>query len=202
MVSQIILLKKLNIIIEIVIGDSKMSERPGRSSSVIGPAGQPLNVDNLPPRDTVRWVIRRKAEVVTAVRNGLISMDDACERYRLSVEEFLNWEKLVSAHGLAACGSRELRCTGNLSAMTILPKGCPRTGSAKALRIADQGIRAQPKMPYDGPSTPVFEDSFLADISAGERVAKKWSLRQTGLFVVAVSTVLWGVIIFVVWQMT
>ncbi len=77
-----------------------MSERPGRSSGVIGPAGQPLTVDNLPPRDTVRWVIRRKAEVVTAVRNGLISMDDACERYRLSVEEFLNWERLVSAHGL------------------------------------------------------------------------------------------------------
>ncbi len=77
-----------------------MSERPGRSSGVIGPAGQPLTVENLPPRNTVRWVIRRKAEVVTAVRNGLISMDDACGRYRLSVEEFLDWEKLVSAHGL------------------------------------------------------------------------------------------------------
>ena len=77
-----------------------MSERPGRSNSVIGPAGQPLNVDNLPPRDTVRWVIRRKAEVVTAVRNGLIGLDEACERYRLSVEEFLNWEQLVNAHGL------------------------------------------------------------------------------------------------------
>jgi hypothetical protein len=48
----------------------------------------------------VRWVIRRKAEVVTAVRNGLIGMDDACERYRLSVDEFLNWEQLVNAHGL------------------------------------------------------------------------------------------------------
>ncbi len=77
-----------------------MSERPGRSNSVIGPAGQPLNIDNLPPRDTVRWVIRRKAEVVTAVRNGLIGLDEACERYRLSVEEFLNWEQLVNAHGL------------------------------------------------------------------------------------------------------
>ncbi len=94
------LAEKRIIVIEFVIGDSNMSERPDRSSSVIGPAGQPLNVDNLPPRDTVRWVIRRKAEVVTAVRNGLISMDDACERYRLSVEEFLNWEKLVSAHGM------------------------------------------------------------------------------------------------------
>ncbi len=77
-----------------------MSERPGRSSGVIGPAGQPLTVENLPPRDTVRWVIRRKAEVVAAVRNGLIGMDEACERYRLSVEEFLNWERLVNAHGL------------------------------------------------------------------------------------------------------
>jgi hypothetical protein len=85
---------------KVVIEEPKMSERPGRSDSVIGPAGQPLTVDNLPPRDTVRWVIRRKAEVVAAVRNGLISMDDACERYRLSVEELPNWEKLVRAHGL------------------------------------------------------------------------------------------------------
>jgi hypothetical protein len=67
---------------------------------VIGPAGQPLTVETLPPRNTVRWVIRRKAEVVAAVRNGLIGMDEACERYRLSAEEFLNWERLVNTHGL------------------------------------------------------------------------------------------------------
>ena len=90
------LVKKLNM----VIGESKMSEWPGRSNGVIGPAGQPLTVENLPPRNTVRWVIRRKAEVVAAVRNGLIGLDEACERYRLSVEEFLNWERLVNAHGL------------------------------------------------------------------------------------------------------
>ncbi len=56
-------------------------------------------------------------------------------------------------------------------------------------------------MPYDDPSTPVLDDNLLADISAGECVAKTWPLRQTGLFVVTMSTVLWGVIIFVVWQM-
>ncbi len=84
-----------------------MSELPGRSRCVIGPVGQPLNVDNLPPRDTVRWVIRRKAEVVTAVQNGLIGMDEACERYHLSLEEFLKWEKLVNAHGM--CGLRTTR---------------------------------------------------------------------------------------------
>ncbi len=75
-------------------------ERPGRAEIVIGPAGKPLTVESLPPENTVRWVIMRKAVVVSAVRNGLIGLDDACERYKLSIEEFLNWERLVNAHGL------------------------------------------------------------------------------------------------------
>jgi hypothetical protein len=77
-----------------------MSERPSRPSSVIGPAGKPLTIESLPPPNTIRWVIRRKAEVVVAVRNGLIGLDDACETYRLSAEEFLNWEQLIAEHGL------------------------------------------------------------------------------------------------------
>jgi hypothetical protein len=56
-------------------------------------------------------------------------------------------------------------------------------------------------MPFDSPSTPVPEDNLQADIATSERVAKKWSLRQTGLFAVTTSTMLWGVIIFVVWQL-
>ena len=76
------------------------SERPSRPNGVIGPTGKPLTVENLPPADTERWVIRRKAEVVAAVRNGLIGQDDACERYRMSAEEFLNWEQLMVADGL------------------------------------------------------------------------------------------------------
>ncbi len=56
------------------------SERPGRPIGVIGPTGKPLTVNNLPPAGTKRWVIRRKAEVVAAVRNGLIDLEEACER--------------------------------------------------------------------------------------------------------------------------
>jgi hypothetical protein len=58
------------------------------------------SLDSLPPTDTKRWVIRRKAEVVAAVRAGLISLEDACARYTLSVEEFLSWQRLVDSHGL------------------------------------------------------------------------------------------------------
>jgi len=59
-----------------------------------------VSVDSLPPPDTKRWVIRRKAEVVAAVRAGVISLEEACRRYRLSIEEFLSWQRLVDSHGL------------------------------------------------------------------------------------------------------
>ncbi len=77
-----------------------MSDWPSRPNGVTGPTGKPLTVESLPPPDTKRWVIRRKAEVVAAVCNGLIGLDEACERYQLSAEEFLNWEQLIAAHGL------------------------------------------------------------------------------------------------------
>jgi hypothetical protein len=62
--------------------------------------GAVVSVDSLPSPDTKRWVIRRKAEVVAAVRAGVISLEDACKRYTLSVEEFLSWQRLVDSHGL------------------------------------------------------------------------------------------------------
>jgi hypothetical protein len=68
---------------------------------VIGPTGAPLTINDLPPEDTERWVIRRKAEVVAAVRGGLLSLDEACERYRLTNEEFLGWQKSIERHGMA-----------------------------------------------------------------------------------------------------
>ena len=71
-----------------------------REPSVIGPEGMPLTLATLPPPDTVRWVARRKAEVVAAVKGGLLSLDDACSRYRLTNEEFLSWQRSIDKHGL------------------------------------------------------------------------------------------------------
>ncbi len=72
-----------------------------RVKYVIGPDGSPLTVSDLPPASTRRWVIRRKAEVVAAVRGGLLSLEEACERYTLTVEEFLSWQSSIDQHGLA-----------------------------------------------------------------------------------------------------
>lgn len=70
------------------------------SGVVIGPDGRSLTLNDLPKPDTARWVTRRKAEVVAAVQGGLLSLDEACERYRLSLEEFLSWQHAIARHGL------------------------------------------------------------------------------------------------------
>jgi Protein of unknown function (DUF1153) len=71
-----------------------------RIKYVIGPDGSPLTVADLPPPSTRRWVIRRKAEVVAAVRGGLLSLDEACSRYTLTVDEFLSWQVSIDQFGL------------------------------------------------------------------------------------------------------
>ena len=71
-----------------------------RVSYVIGPDGSPLTLADLPPPNTKRWVIRRKAEVVAAVRGGLLSLEDACELYMLTMEEFLAWKRMIEHHGM------------------------------------------------------------------------------------------------------
>lgn len=72
-----------------------------RVNYVIGPDGSPLTVADLPAPGNQRWVIRRKAEVVAAVRGGLLSLEEACARYALTVEEFLGWQLSIDRHGLA-----------------------------------------------------------------------------------------------------
>ncbi len=76
---------------------------------VIGPTGAPLTLSDLPPANTERWVIRRKAEVVAAVRGGLLTLDDACDRYRLTNEEILTWQKSIDRHGLAGLRTTRLQ---------------------------------------------------------------------------------------------
>ena len=55
---------------------------------------------DLPPPDTKRWVTRRKAVIVNAVRTGVISLEEVCRRYELSAEEFLAWECAIDTHGV------------------------------------------------------------------------------------------------------
>ena len=71
-----------------------------RPAHVIGPLGEPLTMETLPAPDTRRWVVRRKAEVVAAVNGGLLTIDELCERYGLTLEEFAGWQRAVDRSGM------------------------------------------------------------------------------------------------------
>ena len=71
-----------------------------RPHQVIGPLGEPLTLDSLPAAGTTRGVVRRKAEVVAAVNGGLLTVDEACERYSLTLEEFAGWQRAVDRSGM------------------------------------------------------------------------------------------------------
>jgi transposase-like protein len=82
-----------------------------RSASVrivrISQRRKPL--DKLPPPDTKRWVMRRKAQVVAGVKGGLLTVEEACERYSISEEEFRSWTKLMEGHGMRGLRTTRLR---------------------------------------------------------------------------------------------
>lgn len=83
-----------------------MTQRLREAEEASTPLGQLMTLRDLPPTNTKRWVIRRKAEVVAGVRLGLITLEEACQRYRLSLDEFLSWQHLIDRHGM-----RGLRAT-------------------------------------------------------------------------------------------
>jgi len=82
-------------------GEAQMSaDTPVRA--VVDPYGEPVTADTLPATETVRWIARRKAQVVCAIRGGLISREEACDRYGISNAELFSWEHLLDEHGLRA----------------------------------------------------------------------------------------------------
>lgn len=65
----------------------------------MGPAG-PLSLGDLPASSNAYWTCRRKAEVLAAIDGGLLDLDDACSRYRLSREEIAAWRRSVDRAGI------------------------------------------------------------------------------------------------------
>ncbi|QDC09685.1 DUF1153 domain-containing protein [Oceanicola sp. D3] len=73
------------------------------------PDGSVMTRADLPPSDTRRWVASRKAAVVRAVQNGLISLEDCMETYGISEEEYGSWSHAVEQHGEQALKATSLQ---------------------------------------------------------------------------------------------
>lgn len=75
-------------------------------------ANMTQDLSDLPSPNTQRWDTKRKAQVVDAVRGGRITLEQACEIYAMSVDEFLAWQSLFDrygAKGLMATRVKEFR---------------------------------------------------------------------------------------------
>jgi hypothetical protein len=99
---------------------------------VIGPDGRRLTLADLPLPDTKRWVVRRKAEVVAAVRGGLLSLEEACSLYAMSSDEIISWQHCIDRFGFAG-----LRTTRT---QLYLCPGSKRTDYARVYRKSDLAI--------------------------------------------------------------
>jgi hypothetical protein len=52
------------------------------------------------PSPTQRWTVARKTTVISAVRGGWVPIEEVCELYSISVDEFLAWERDVDRYGV------------------------------------------------------------------------------------------------------
>ena len=73
------------------------------------PNGQNMTRADLPPAETRRWVASRKAAIVRGVAVGLISKEEALERWRLSEAEFDEWRVAVETYGEAALKATQIQ---------------------------------------------------------------------------------------------
>ena len=80
-----------------------------RPKFVLGLDGSPLTIADLPAPGTKRWVIKRKYEVVAAVHGGLLSLEEVCGRYQLTIDEFRSWQSSIDQHGLAGLRATRLQ---------------------------------------------------------------------------------------------
>lgn len=108
-----------------------------RPIQVPGPLGRPITLDSLPPPDTRRWVVRRKAEVIAAIRGGLLTAAEACARYRLSPEELELWQESIERAGVPGLRVTRIQLYRDYPVTKPAPQPAPRAVEADVRHSVD-----------------------------------------------------------------
>ena len=87
------------------------------------------------PSPTQRWTVARKTTVIRAVRGGWVPIEEICELYSISVDEFLAWERDVDRYGVPG-----LRTT-RLQIYRDTEKGAATVDHVSVLRRCDGATR-------------------------------------------------------------
>lgn len=70
--------------------------------------GYGADITLLPPPTTQRWVKSRKIAVIKAIDNGVLTDEQACQRYSLTMEELESWKQALNRHGPGALRTTHL----------------------------------------------------------------------------------------------
>jgi hypothetical protein len=108
---------------------------------VTGPNGRQLTLADLPPTNLKHWLPYHKANIVTTVRGGLITADEICKRYKLSLEEFRIWEQALDSHGVGGLRVTRIQTNRGERLQTML-RGLARAPAAQSLKEHRQDQRA------------------------------------------------------------
>jgi DNA-binding response OmpR family regulator len=84
--------------------------------------GEVITAQNLPPKDTRRWVVRRKQILAAAVITGLRTEDELLAEYQnLSRSELLGWVKILKEKGLSGLKTTKIQDLPGLVTDECLP---------------------------------------------------------------------------------
>lgn len=87
---------------------------------------QPIEDFELPPVNTRRWVISRKAQVLAAIKDGRLSRAEACARYSISDAELRLWERAIACAGVPGLRVTRVQIYKNIfESGEILPTAHP-----------------------------------------------------------------------------
>ena len=99
--------------------------------------------------------------VVAAVRGGLLSFEEACQRYTLTTEEFLSWQQSIDQHGLARprAAQHERRLAALLLVLGRPPPWLALPPMLAICRCFSALIAAKPR--FEPPELLLFEPGML-----------------------------------------
>jgi hypothetical protein len=132
---------------------------------------------NVPPAtDIKRWTPVQKATVLDAVRFGNLTLEDACDRYRLTLEELASWQATMDHQGIAGLRIRrqaerrsERRATLENVALALVNGTVP-----VACKIANIGARVA-QLEFRGPvSLPTTFELRIGRSGRSSRVRVIW----------------------------
>lgn len=68
-------------------------------TSGVDSSNDTIGIETLPPLTGTRWVTSRKAQLIRAIRSGIITIEEASRRYRLTIDELSEWQTSFDKHG-------------------------------------------------------------------------------------------------------